>query len=155
MKKITAAACLLGLALCAGTAAASDVQGLVTKQSPYSASETLDRLASILESNDVAVALRWDHAAKAEDVDIDVRDTEVMLFGDPTVGSHMFTSAQTAGIDLPMKAVAWTDAEGQTWLGYNDPEWLAERHGIDDRDDVVEQLSDGLEKLTDAATAEE
>lgn len=134
-------------------ALAADVPGMITKASPHSASDTLDRLEDVLEANDVAVALRWDHGARAADVDIDLDPTELLLFGNPAMGSHMFTSAQTAGIDLPMKALAWTDDEGQTWLAYNDPEWIAERHGIDDRGEIIEKMSNALNNLSDAAIA--
>lgn len=152
MKK-TLLTALLPLTLASAPVLAADVPGLVTKASPHSASETLDRLENALKANDVGVALRWDHSAKAAGVDIDLGPTELLLFGNPALGSHMFTSRQTAGIDLPMKALAWTDADGQTWLGYNDPEYLADRHGIDDRDDIVDTMSNALDNLTNAAVA--
>ncbi|MFO7953192.1 DUF302 domain-containing protein [Thioalkalivibrio sp.] len=154
MKKMLLTA-LLPMALAAMPALAADVPGMITKASPHSASDTLDRLEKALEANDVGVALRWDHAAKAADVDIDLGPTELLLFGNPALGSHMFTSQRTAGIDLPMKALAWTDDDGQTWLAYNDPEWMAERHGIDDRDDVLDTMSKALDNLTHAAIAED
>ncbi|WP_019025187.1 MULTISPECIES: DUF302 domain-containing protein [unclassified Thioalkalivibrio] len=154
MKK-TLLATTLSLALAATSAQAFDVDGMITKASPHSAAETLDRLESALEANDVDVALRWDHADKAAGEDIDLGPTELLLFGNPALGSHMFTSRQHAGIDLPMKALAWTDADGQTWLAYNDPEWLAERHGINDREEIVEQMSNALDNLSDAAVADD
>lgn len=154
MKKILFSA-LLPLALTATPVLATDVPGMIAKTSPHSASETLDRLEKALEANDVGVALRWDHAAKADGVDIELGPTELLMFGNPALGSHMFTSQQTAGIDLPMKALAWTDADGQTWLAYNDPEWMAERHGIDDRDDILDTMSNALDNLTNAAIAED
>jgi uncharacterized protein (DUF302 family) len=144
---------LLLLTLAAFPVMAGDVPGMIAKASPHSASATLDRLENVLKANDVGVALRWDHDAKAAAVDIELGPTELLLFGNPALGSHMFTSAQTAGIDLPMKALAWTDAEGQTWLAYNDPEWLAARHGIDDRDEIVAKMSQALDNLTNAAVA--
>lgn len=154
MKKILLAAAL-PIAFATTSAVAFEVDGMITKASPHSASETLDRLESALEANDVNVALRWDHAEKAAGEDIDLGPTELLMFGNPALGSHMFTSRQHAGIDLPMKALAWTDAEGQTWLAYNDPAWLAERHGIDDREDIVDQMSHALDNLSDAAIAED
>lgn len=150
-KTLLFALCLLTLSI--NPALAADVPGMITKASPHSASDTLDRLEDVLEANGVAVALRWDHAARAADVDIDLGPTELLLFGNPALGSHMFTSAQTAGIDLPMKALAWTDDEGRTWLAYNDPEWIAERHGIDDRSEIIEKMGNALDSLSDAAIA--
>ena len=134
---------------------AADVPGMIKKPSPYSAEETLNRLERVLQKKGVTVVLRWDHAAKASQVDIDLGPTELLLFGKPEMGSQIFTSAQSAGIDLPMKAIAWTDDEGQTWLGYNDPAWIAERHGIDDRDKVVNKMRNALGKMSDAAVAKE
>ena len=91
-------------------------------------------------------------AAKAEAVGIPLRPTELLIFGNPKLGSNMFTSAQSAGIDLPMKALAWEDADGKVWLGYNDPAYIAERHGISDREAVVEKMSGALNKFSDIAT---
>jgi uncharacterized protein (DUF302 family) len=145
---------VLALALFALTAQAgpADVPGLVVKASPYSASETMDRLATVLEKKGITIATRWSHHQGARDAGIPLRPTELIVFGNPKVGSHFFTSAQTAGIDLPMKALAWEDADGQVWLGYNDPAYIAERHGIDDRDDTIAKMTRALDKLTDAAT---
>ncbi|WP_028491422.1 DUF302 domain-containing protein [Thioalkalivibrio sp. ALE19] len=155
MKRNLPATTLLSvlLALAATPAAAGDVPGLIIKTSPHSPAETLDRLEHALEANDIGIALRWDHAAKAEGVDIPLRDTELLLFGNPAAGSHFFTSAQSAGIDLPMKALAWEDADGRVRLGYNDPGHIAERHGIDDRDKVIGNMRRALDNLTDAAIA--
>lgn len=148
-------AVFLAALLVSTVAMAGDVPGLVKKQSPYGVSETLDRLERMLEDKGITVALRWPHGQRAGDVDIDLRATEVMIFGNPKIGSHLMTSAQTAGIDLPMKALAWKDAQGQVWLGYNDPAYIAERHGIDDRGDTIEKMSKALAKLTDKAVADD
>jgi len=146
-------AILLAALMVSTVALAGDAAGLVQKQSPYSVGKTLDRLEGMLEDKGITVALRWPHGQRAAGVDIDLRTTEVMIFGNPNIGSHLMTSAQTAGIDLPMKALAWEDAQGQVWLGYNDPAYIAERHGIDDRGDTIEKMSKALAKLTDKAVA--
>jgi len=137
------------------SASAADVEGLITKSSPHSVSDTLDRLEQVIESKGITVALRWDHGGNANNVDIDMRETEVLMFGNPKLGSHLMTSAQSAGIDLPMKALAWRDADGNVWLAYNDPAYIAERHGIDDRSEIIGKMSNALDNLTDAALATE
>jgi uncharacterized protein (DUF302 family) len=137
--------------LLAGSVSAAD-NGVITKQSAHSAKVTIDRLESILKEKGITVALRWSHSDRAKAVGIELRPTELIIFGNPKLGSHMFTSAQTAGIDLPMKALAWEDEQGQTWLSYNDPSWLAARHGISDRGEVVKKMSGALKKFTDKAT---
>lgn len=146
---------LILLAVCVPLAVAGNVDGLVKKSSPYGVGETLDRLENVLESKGITIALRWNHGENAGNVDIPMRETEVLIFGNPKLGSHLMTSAQTSGIDLPMKALAWRDQDGNVWLAYNDPMYIASRHGIDDRQDVLGKMSNALNKLTDAAVAAE
>jgi len=126
--------------------------GLVTKPSHYSVGETLDRLESVLTSKGITLVMRWNHAQKADNADIPLRPTELLLFGNPKLGSHLMTSNQAAAIDLPMKAVAWEDSEGQVWLTYNDPEYIARRHGIDDRSEIINKMVGALDKFSGAAT---
>ena len=139
--------------LWAGTIGAEAPEGLISKKSAHSVQKTIDRLEAILKEKGVTVALRWSHSDRANAVDIPLRPTELLIFGNPKLGSHMFTSNQTAGIDLPMKALAWEDADGQVWLSYNDPAYFARRHGIEDRPEIVENMTGALNKFTDAATA--
>ena len=127
--------------------------GLVTKSSPHSAQETLDRLTDALKARGVTIVARWSHSAGAQSVGIDLRPTELLIFGNPALGTHFFTSNQTAGIDLPMKALAWEDADGQVWLSYNDPGYIARRHAIDDRDPIVAKMRKALDGLTNQAIA--
>lgn len=126
--------------------------GMITKKSAHSVKDTLDRLEAALKKKGIGVALRWSHSEKADAVGIPLRPTELLLFGNPKLGSNMFTSQQTAGIDLPMKALAWEDAKGQVWLTYNDPAYIAKRHGITDRAEVVAKMTKALDGLSNAAT---
>ena len=151
MKKIIAVIALMSL--CSGVVLAGD-DGLISKKSKYSVSETLDRLEAALKKKGIGVALRWNHSEKAKNVDIPLRPTELLMFGNPKLGSHFFTSKQTAGIDLPLKALAWEDEKGQVWLTYNDPSYVAKRHGITDRDEVKKKMSGALDKLSSAATGQ-
>lgn len=130
---------------------ASEVEGLIVKKSQFSVSETITRLENALTKKGITVALRWNHAAKAEAVGIPLRPTELLIFGNPKLGSNLFTSQQTAGIDLPMKALAWEDENGDVWLGYNDPQFFANRHGIADRAEVVNKMSGALNKMSNIA----
>ena len=130
---------------------AGEVDGLIVKKSNYSVSETITRLENALKKKGITVALRWSHDSKAKAVGIPLRPTELLIFGNPKLGSNMFTSKQTAGIDLPMKALAWEDENGIVWLGYNDPNYIATRHGITDRAEVVKKMSGALNKMSDIA----
>ena len=125
--------------------------GLITKRSDYSVTETINRLETALKKKGIRIALRWSHSERAEAVGIPLRPTELLIFGNPKLGSRLFTSDQRAGIDLPMKALAWEDAEGKVWLSYNDPHYIARRHHIDDRPKAVEKMSRALNKMSDIA----
>lgn len=126
-------------------------RGIVSKKSAHSVKETLDRLEAALKKKGITVILRWSHDAGANKAGISLRPTELLLFGNPKLGSHMLTSAQTAGIDLPLKALAREDEKGQVWLTYNDPAYIATRHGITDRTKIVAKMTGALDKLTNVA----
>jgi uncharacterized protein (DUF302 family) len=92
--------------------------------------ETVDRLAHLVESKGLTVFCRIDHAANAVAAGLQLRPTELLIFGNGKGGTPLMQAAQTIGLDLPIRALAWQDAGGQTWVSYNDPVWLTERHGI-------------------------
>jgi len=148
MKKIV----LLGIMIMMSNLVVADDQGLVSKKSQHSVKVTLDRLENVLKKKGITIVTRWSHDEGAKNVGIPLRPTELLIFGNPKLGSHMFTSKQTAGIDLPMKALAWEDAKGQVWLTYNDPQYVADRHGIEDRAEVVKKMTGALDKMSDIAT---
>ncbi|HEC18950.1 MAG TPA: DUF302 domain-containing protein [Gammaproteobacteria bacterium] len=125
--------------------------GMISKKSAHSVKDTLDRLEAVLKKKGLTIFARVNHGAGAKKSGIELRPTELLLFGNPKLGSHLLTSKQTAGIDLPMKALAWEDEKGQVWLTYNDPAYVAERHGITDREKIVTKMTGALQKLTDVA----
>ena len=88
----------------------------------------MDRLETVLKEKGMTIFVRVDHAAGAKRVGKALRPTEVLVFGNPQGGTPLMECSQTAGIDLPLKALVWEDASGQVWLGYNDPAFLASRH---------------------------
>lgn len=125
--------------------------GLIMKRSPYSVSETIKRLENLLRKKGFTIFAIVDHWAGAKKSGIKLRPTKLLIFGNPKVGSHFFTSKQTAGIDLPMKALAWKDAKGKVWLAYNDPKYIAKRHGIGNRAEIVKKMTGALNNFTNAA----
>jgi len=140
---------LIALAtLFATTAMAEDVDGLIKMKSMHSVTATLDRLENIVKKKGITVALRWNHSGKANKIKIPMRETQLLIFGNPKLGSYLMTSEQTAAIDMPLKAIAWKDASGQVWLGYNDPAYIAKRHHITDRAEVVAKISKALAAMT-------
>jgi uncharacterized protein (DUF302 family) len=130
-----------------------DDTDLVTIQSRHSVTATIDRLEAALKAGGVTVFARIDHAAGATQVGMELRPTEVLIFGNPRAGTPLMQAAQTSGIDLPLKVLAWQDPGGSAWLTYNDPAWLAARHGID-AGASVHALTATLERLVAAATGE-
>lgn len=127
-------------------------EGLITVQSAYPAAETIDRLADTVTKAGMQVFARVDHAAGAEQVGLPLRPTQLLIFGQARGGTPLMQENQTAGIDLPLKALAWTDAAGKTWLSYNDPEWIAQRHGLAGPSaQAVQAIRGALAKLAGAA----
>jgi uncharacterized protein (DUF302 family) len=104
--------------------------GLVALPSRGSARETLDRLLKALAARHLTVFARIDHAAGAASVGLPLRPTDVVIFGNPKGGTALMQDHQSSGIDLPLKALVWEDAGGKAWLAYNDPAWIAQRHGL-------------------------
>ena len=123
---------LIAAALISSATAASAVDGLVTMKSPFAAKETMDRLEGNVTQRGLNVFARIDHAAGAAKVGKTLRPTELLIFGSPQGGTPLMECAQTAGIDLPLKALVWEDAKGAVWLSYSDPNWIATRHHLAD-----------------------
>ncbi len=104
--------------------------GLVTMPSKHSVKETIDRLDAAVKAKGLTVFARIDHAGGATAVGMALRPTELLIFGNAKGGTPLMQAQQTIGIDLPLKVLASEDAAGKVWLAYNDPAWLAARHGI-------------------------
>ncbi len=130
-------------------------EGLVATPSPHDVSTTLDKLESVLTSKGMNVFARIDHAQGAASVDLELRPTVVMIFGNPMVGTPLMNCAQSVAIDLPQKMLVWEDADGQVFLAYNDPAHLKARHGIEGCDPVLEKVSGALAAFAAAATTPE
>lgn len=111
---------------------ATATHGLTALQSPHTPAETMNRLEAEVKKRKLAVMARIDHAGAAQRIGQTLRPTELLIFGNPQAGTPLMLCAQLVGIDLPMKALVWADAAGQTWLGYNEPQWMMHRHGSRD-----------------------
>ena len=125
--------------------------GLVKKSSAHSVEVTAERLSAVLQKKGIKVFANINHQSNAEGVKLELGEVQLLLFGNPRLGTPLMQSNPTAGIDLPMKALIWEDREGKVWLAYNDPSYLVQRHGIKDRQDIVKKMSMALNNLTDAA----
>ena len=130
--------------------------GLITLLSAHDFSTTLDRLVTALQTKDVMIFARVDHAAGAASVNMALRPTTLVIFGNPAAGTPLMQAAQTAGIDLPLKALVWLDADGSVKLSYNDPGWIAARHALGSKpSQAVAAVSRVLETFAQHATGNE
>ena len=128
--------------------------GLITLSSSHGPKDTMDRLAAEITARGMTIFARVDHAAGAADAGLSLRPTELLIFGNAKGGTPLMQSDQTIGIDLPLKALVWQDASGRTWLSYNDPGWLAKRHGLGaEVDPAVKVMAAALNAIATKATA--
>jgi uncharacterized protein (DUF302 family) len=104
--------------------------GLIVVQSSHGSVETMDRLVAEIKAKGLTVFARIDHASGAKEVGLPLRPTELVIFGNAKGGTPLMQSNQEVGLDLPLKALVWQDATDGTWISYNDPAWLAKRHGL-------------------------
>jgi uncharacterized protein (DUF302 family) len=138
------------LALFALSTQAIAADGLTAVKSSFSAKDTMMRVEDVVKQRGLTVFTRIDHAAGAAKIGKTLRPTELLIFGNPQGGTPLMECAQSAGIDLPLKALVWEDSTGQVWVGYNDPAYLAKRHEAA-QCSVVENMSKALGGIVDAA----
>ena len=128
--------------------------GLVRYESHYTVAQTADRFVEIAKSKGLTVFIRIDHQENAAGVNLDLRPTEVIIFGNPRVGTPLMQCDQDVAIDLPQKMMVSEDASGQVWLTYNDPKYLMNRHDIEGCDEVIGKISNVLNTLAETAVAQ-
>ena len=149
MRKLLAANTLALFALLAPPAHASE--DLAVKASKHPVKETVDRLVKALEEKGIKPAARIDHAAAAKANGLEMRPTEVVLFGNPKLGTPLMQSNPHAAIDLPMRVLAWQDAAGKVWVGYVKPETIKARYKLTGNDEQLKAMAGALEAFTKAA----
>ena len=116
--------------------------------------EPMDQLAAAETTRGISIMARIDHAAAAAVTSMEFRPTEVLIFGNPQAGTPLMQAVQTIGIDLPLRALVWQDKDGLTRLAYNDPQWLAQRHGVDaGLDRTLHAMADALAAVAREVTA--
>lgn len=143
---------LVALILAVSVSSVGAAEGLIAVKSPYGAKDTMNRFEELVRQRGLNVFARIDHAAGAAKVGKSLRPTELLIFGNPQGGTPFMECAQSVGIDLPLKALVWEDASSQVWIGYNDPAFLARRHGVG-QCPVAEKLGKALAGLVEAAVA--
>ncbi len=127
--------------------------GIISVRSHFSANETIERLLAAIAEKNLTVFARLDHAAGAASVGLVLRTTELVIFGNPKGGTPLMQDQQLAGIDLPLKALIWEDADRRVWLSYNDPTWIAHRHSLGSRSSsAVRAMADLLRQIVHGVT---
>ncbi len=154
IRKLSVAVLLLALLggrqVIAGTG--EDAEGVITLKSHYDVKTTADRLVKVLRKKGMTVFARIDHAAGARRVGKRLLPTQLVIFGNPKVGTPLMHCARSVAIDLPQKALIWRDAGGRTWYSYNDPAYLAQRHHIRGCKPVLAKIGKALGAFAHAAT---
>ena len=132
------------------------MNGLISIRSNYSVSETVNRIASIAGSKGLMIFSRIDHSGNASQQGLQLRPTELIIFGNPKAGTFLMQDEQTSGIDLPLKALAWEDASGKVWLSYNDVDWIAQRHNLTEKSkSITKAIKDVMELICHEATEQQ
>lgn len=126
--------------------------GLVNLKSSHSVKMTADRLESALKSKGMTVFIRINHAAGAKKVGQSLPPTELVIFGNPKIGTPLMKCMRSVAIDLPQKALIWEDNAGQVWYSYNDPTYLVKRHSIEGCDPVIKKVGKALGNFAKVAT---
>jgi uncharacterized protein (DUF302 family) len=112
------------------TIAAGADRGIVRLQSHHSVTATTDRLVSLFKERGIIVFARIDFSSDAARAGLTMRQEQLLVFGNPKAGTPLMVAEPTIGLDLPLKALVWEDADGKTQLAYNDPQYIVRRHGL-------------------------
>lgn len=150
MKKLFLAAAVAAVSL-AGVAKA---ENMITKSSPHTVAVTIDRLAAAVEGAGAKVFARVDHAAGAATVDMELRPTQMLMFGNPKLGTPAMLASQTLGLDLPLRVLAYQAEDGSVVVTYQNPGDMAKAHGADADLEVFKKMTGALDKLTNKAISE-
>ena len=124
------------------------MEGLTTVVRRFGPKETMDRLEAEIRAKGMTVFARIDHAAGAAEAGLELRPTELIIFGNARGGTPLMEASQTAGIDLPLKTLVWQDPAGKTWLSYNEPSWIVQRHGLGVRAEIVDKMAAALSAIS-------
>ncbi len=128
-------------------------QGIITKESKKSFEETYNKLIEVINTNpNLKIIAELDHQANAASVGLELKPSRIVMFGNPKLGTPLMQNAQTTGLDLPQKIMVWQDQHNVVRISYNDPQYLKHRHEINENQEVLNKISNALNKITSAAS---
>ncbi len=133
------------------TVSAYAAEGMVDVKSSFGVKEMGDRLERVLKDKGMTIFNRIKHSEAAKKVGVELRETELIIFGNPKVGSPLMKCQQSVALDLPQKALIWKDSEGRVWISYNDPRYLEKRHNISNCEEVISKIEKALAGISKAA----
>jgi uncharacterized protein (DUF302 family) len=142
----------LGAAAILSSFAVNAAESVIKVESHYSVQETADRFENIAKSKGLNVFARIDHQKNAEGVDLELRPTQLIIFGNPQVGTLLMQCQQSMGLDLPLKVLVTEDENKQVWLSYYNPQYLKAVHQVEGCDEVITKVSGVLGALSAAST---
>ena len=144
-------ACLAAVLVLSPAVPVMAAEGVIDVKSAFDVEETANRLEGLLNEKGMTIFERIKHSDGAANVGIELRATELFIFGNPKVGSPLMQCQQSVAIDLPQKALIWEDGDAQVWISYNDPRYLEQRHGISGCEEVISKIEKALSGITAAA----
>jgi len=133
---------------------AEAADGLINVQSTFTVTETADRMENVLKEKGMTVFNRIKHSENAQKVGLKLNDTELIIFGNPKVGTPLMKCQQSVAIDLPQKALIWEDDNDAVWISYNDPKYLEKRHNISGCEEVISKIEKALVNITRSTTTQ-
>ena len=152
IKQRTIALTIVITALFSGHSFADIADGMTRVKSNHGVATTIDKLESALKTKGMTIFKRVPHSSGAAKVGLELRETELLIFGNPKIGTLLMQCQQSAALDLPMKALAYKDENGQVWLAYNDPQYIADRHHVDGCNKVIGKMTKALANFSKVAT---
>ncbi len=131
-------------------------EGIIVIPSENDMDTTYSNLRGAIDAAEpLIIVAELDHSANAASVDQTLLPTRLIIFGNPNLGTPLMQSGQSIGIDLPQKMLVYEDEDGQVSVAYNDPAYLAARHGITDQQTVIDTVTQALSGLATGATTAE
>jgi uncharacterized protein (DUF302 family) len=140
--------------LCLSAHAVFADDGLAQIPSHFSVAQTADRLEKILTAKGMTIFNRINHAEAARKVGIEIRPTELFIFGNPKAGSPLMRCQLQAAIDLPQKMLVWEDESSAVWIAYNSPDYLKTRHNISDCEEALTRVETALAAISSKAASD-
>ncbi len=154
MRKMFVVLCVVLVSFSGGAHAGHHAkEGMTVLPSAHDVAATMDKLEAIVKDKGMKVMARVDHAANAKGADMELRPTQLLIFGNPKVGTPLMLCSQSIAIDLPQKMLVWQAEDGEVFLAFNDPAYLKKRHSTEGCDEVLTKVSGALNNFAAAATA--